>query len=316
VLGRHVEGLHFFELLLSNEPALTPQQSFYQRALSGDAAEATYQSELCLKDQSLETYLDRVALGGLKLAEREDRRGLLDDEHEAKIVHTVKEMLENLSDFEPRRWFFKLRLPSEKNGKDENGAAGHASLAEDGEANQDLPVVTRGELAAGWAVDEPILCIGGRSGLDEAAAALLAAVLEKRGLGARALSPETLSAGHIASLSGTEAKLVCLSYLGLGTGAAHIRYLVRRLRRILPEGTCILLGYWHGESDAEQVKALLATAAADAYASSLGEAVEFCVSAATGRIACEETGHKKTAAAPAPKAKRREPKRKPQTASA
>ena len=35
VLGRHVEGLNFFEVLLGAEPALTPQQSFFQRALTG-----------------------------------------------------------------------------------------------------------------------------------------------------------------------------------------------------------------------------------------------------------------------------------------
>ena len=62
VLGRHVERLEFFDVLLGDEPALTPAESFYQRALSGDAAEATYQAERCLNEQSLESYLDRVAL--------------------------------------------------------------------------------------------------------------------------------------------------------------------------------------------------------------------------------------------------------------
>ena len=75
VLGRHVEGLQFFEILLSDEPALTPEESFYQRALSGDAAEATYEAEICLNDQSLESCLDGVALSALKLAERDTRRG-------------------------------------------------------------------------------------------------------------------------------------------------------------------------------------------------------------------------------------------------
>jgi hypothetical protein len=82
-------------------------------------------------------------------------------------------------------------------------------------------------------VDEPVLCIGGRNVLDEAAADRLAEVLEKRGLDAKSLAPETLSAGHITSLANTQAKLIALSYLGLGTGPAHIRYLMRRLRRIL-----------------------------------------------------------------------------------
>jgi hypothetical protein len=40
VLGRHVEGLNFLEVLLGDQPALTPAESFYQRALIGDSAEA------------------------------------------------------------------------------------------------------------------------------------------------------------------------------------------------------------------------------------------------------------------------------------
>ena len=76
-------------------------------------------------------------------------------------------------------------------------------------------MVERSELAAGWAVDEPILSIGGSTTLDEAAAAVLAEVLKKRGLGAKVLEPDAISAAHIASLAGTEAKLICLSYPGL-----------------------------------------------------------------------------------------------------
>ena len=120
VLGRHVEGLEFLDVLLGDEPALTPAQSFYQRALTGDAAEATYQAEFCLKDQSLETYLDQVALTGLKLAERDYERGAIDGDQEVKIANTVKEMMDNLADFEPRRWFAKLRPAPEKNGKEKN----------------------------------------------------------------------------------------------------------------------------------------------------------------------------------------------------
>jgi predicted PurR-regulated permease PerM len=202
VLGRNVEGLKFFEVLLGDEPALTPEEGFYQRALSGDAAEATYQAELCLNDQSLETCLERVALSGLKLAERDARRGLLDDDQAERIAETVKEMLDNLADFEPRRWFFALR-PKPTN--EEEAQAGLATLAaaEDGEEEETLPVIKRHELAPGWVVDEPILCIGGRSALDEAAAAILAEVLKKRGLGAKALPPEAISAGHIATLTAT-----------------------------------------------------------------------------------------------------------------
>ena len=110
VLGRHVEGLNFLEVLLGDKPALTPAQSFYQRALIGDSAEATYQAELCLKEgRPLVDYLDEVALGGLKLAERDAERGSLDAENLEAIDATVDEMMDNLTDFEPRRWFRKVR---------------------------------------------------------------------------------------------------------------------------------------------------------------------------------------------------------------
>jgi predicted PurR-regulated permease PerM/acyl-coenzyme A thioesterase PaaI-like protein len=324
VLGRHVEGLEFFDVLLGDEPALTPQQRFYQRALTGDAAEATYHAELCLKDQSLASYLDTVALAGLKLAERDAGRGALDEAQSERVAATVKEMLENLDEFEPHRWFGKLRRKPEngKNGKeakDEEG--GFASL--DATANGDeeggkLSVVERSELAPGWVVDEPILSIGGRSPLDEATAAILAEVLQKRGLATKALPAETISAGHIASLANTEAKLVCLSYLGLGAGPALIRYVVRRLRRILPEGTLILVCYWNEEGNKAATKAMLETAEADAYATTLPEAVELCVKAAKGELKQDKA--EETASAPdqpsGDKPKPRAPKRKPQSAAA
>ena len=45
VLGRHVEHLQFLEVLLGDQPALTPEESFYQRMLAGDSDEAAYQAE-------------------------------------------------------------------------------------------------------------------------------------------------------------------------------------------------------------------------------------------------------------------------------
>jgi predicted PurR-regulated permease PerM len=327
VLGRHVEGLEFFDVLLGDEPALTPQQRFYQRTLTGDAAEATYHAELCLKEQSLASYLDTVALAGLKLAERDAGRGALDEAQSQRVAATVKEMLENLDEFEPRRWFGKLRRKPDngrngkagKEGKDEEG--GFASVDAAAEGDEDaLPVVERSELAPGWVVDEPILAIGGRSPLDEASAAILAEVLRKRGLVTKALPAEAISAGHIASLANTEAKLVCLSYLGLGAGPALIRYVVRRLRRILPEGTLILVCYWNEEGNKAATKAMLETAEADAYAITLPEAVELCVKAAKGELKRDKAEDIEAASAPDQpsddKPKPRAPRRKPQSAAA
>jgi predicted PurR-regulated permease PerM len=277
VLGRHVEGLNFFEVLLGAEPALTPQQSFFQRALMGDSAEATYHAELALKDEPLASYLDDVALKGLQLAERDFERGALDEENLKRINTTVKQIMDNLADFEPRRWFRKVQ-PAENR---EDAETGLASLSTMDEADEEpLPILEPAGLAPGWEEEDSVLCIGGQTPLDEAAAAMLAGLLKKHGLRARAAESETISASNIVSLETARAKLVCLSFLGIGSTQAQVRYLVRRLRRILPSGCIILVGCWTDDAAGAPVKALKETAEADGYATSLHEAAEIAVNAA------------------------------------
>ena len=130
--------------------------------------------------------------------------------------------------------------------------------------------------------------------------------------------------------------MVCLSYLGLGNGPAQIRYLVRRLRRTLPQGTLIMVCFWAEEGDQPSVKSLLENTEADAYATSLAEAVQLCMKAARGELKSKLAGTAEpaaqaagvaqpaTASAPAaapqpnvaPDKPKREPKRKSQSAVA
>jgi hypothetical protein len=279
VLGRHVEGFNFFEVLLGDKPALRPEQSFYQRVLTGDSAEATYQAELALKDEPLAAYLDDVALKGLQLAERDLERGALDEANLERINATIKEIMDDLAEFEPRRWFRKV-YPVERQDEEE-AQTGLASLSTMDEAEEEpLPTLEPADLASGWEEEDSVLCIGGRTPLDEAAATMLAGLLKKHGLKASAAESEAISAGHIVSLDAAKAKLVCLSFLGSGSGQAQVRYLVRRLRRILPTGCIILVGYWTDEDVGGPIKALEKTAEADAYATSFHEAAEIVVKVA------------------------------------
>jgi len=292
VLGRHVEGLQFLEVLLGDRPALSPQQSFYQRALTGDAAEATYQAELCLKDQSLQSYLDDIAIGGLQLAQADSKRGALEAEQEARIADTVEEVVGNLGHLAPRRWFNVLRGedPDEREVEREAAEAVETRAGEEGLAHllsleedravddaHDLLMVEKDKLPEDWQVETPALCIGGRTRLDEAAACMLSELLRKRGLGAECLGPQAISAGNIASLQQTKAKLICLSYLGMEESPAHLRYLIMRLRRILPTDCTILVGYWVEDSDEAELAEMKLASNADAYVTSLREAVDYCV---------------------------------------
>ena len=121
---------------------------------------------------------------------------------------------------------------------------------------------------------------------------MLAAVLSKRGLATDVLPHSAISAGEIAGLADRRPKLVCVSYLGFGSGPAQIRYLVRRLRRALPEGTAILVAYWERDETSGDVDGLLELVRADAYATSLHEAVEICVGRATGESPVRRLGVK------------------------
>jgi predicted PurR-regulated permease PerM len=74
VIGRHVKRLEFLDVMLGDRPALTPVESFYQRILAGDADEAQDHAELLLRECSLSTYYDEIALKGLQLAANDAQR--------------------------------------------------------------------------------------------------------------------------------------------------------------------------------------------------------------------------------------------------
>jgi AI-2E family transporter len=100
VLGRHIERLEFIDVLLGDQPALTPAESFYQRILAGDADEALDQAEVLLRDRSLSSYYDEVALHGLQLAANDSVRGVLSDEQLRNIQDAIDGIVVDLADHE------------------------------------------------------------------------------------------------------------------------------------------------------------------------------------------------------------------------
>jgi hypothetical protein len=123
-----------------------------------------------------------------------------------------------------------------------------------------------------------VLCVAGRGSLDEAAAGMLAQLLEKHGIGARVVPSEAVSVANLVRLDVSGVQMACLSYLEPGN-FANLRYLVRRLRRRLPQAK-IFAGFWTlTAQDGEERDALAATRA-DCVVTSLRHAVEHVVNAA------------------------------------
>jgi hypothetical protein len=142
-----------------------------------------------------------------------------------------------------------------------------------------LPVLSKADLPPDWQGDHPVLCVAGRSPIDEAAAIMLGQLATAHGLPARIEGAEALSTTNVFRLDTTGVAMVCLIYMD-ASGPAHMRYSVRRLRRKLPKAT-IILGCWMKEMDPSRLEQLRDGAKADFAAASLGEAVKMCI-AATG----------------------------------
>ena len=271
VLGRHVERLAFLDVMFGDRPALSPPEIFYQRMLVGDPTEAADKAEEFLKERSLSSYYDDVALQGLRLAQSDLDRGALDGARLLKIRDTVFEFADDLSeqqDYKPQ---------GQQSTEDTEAAAAIDAVPED-PIHADLPVLSQTDLAAEWQGEKPILCIAGRTLLDEAAAIMVSQLLTVHGLAAQVEGPDALATANLFRLETAGVRLVCLSYLETGN-IAHIRYAVRRLRRKLPLAT-IMVGCWTSKADPDRLAALRDGAKADLFCSSFREAVQLCVEAA------------------------------------
>jgi hypothetical protein len=148
----------------------------------------------------------------------------------------------------------------------------------DDAVHADLPVLRKTDLVTGWQGVTPVLCVAGRTPLDEAAAIMVSQLLTLHGLAARVEGPDALATANLFRMETAGVALVCLSYLDT-TNIAHIRYAVRRLRRKLPRAI-IMVGCWNTNDGAERLDALRDGAKADLFCSSFREAVQLCVEAA------------------------------------
>lgn len=250
VLGRHVDRLDFLEVLLGNEPVLSPSQLVYQRLLAGDPVEAIDQAEEVLKEKLIIEYYDQVLLDGIRLADLDARRGLLEEDRAVRIKQTVAEILEDLSsheDIEPK------------------GVVGAKAETKPREEIEEL----QGKYAK-----KTVLCIPGAGHLDEAVALVVGDVLRRREFGVRAEQAEALSIARIFTLDTHDVWAICVCFIEAAS-PAQIGYAVRRLRRKVPDAFVLIALLGNPElADREQLRL---ASKADAIETKL-EGVRQCLS--------------------------------------
>ena len=289
VLGRHVKQLEFLNVLFGDRPALTRVENFYQRVLAGDPDEVQEHAEELLKEMSLSSYYDEVALKGLELAARDLARGVLTRPQVERIKEAVTTLVTELADYDD------VDPETAPKASPDRSAAEDLPKhpAPDGAMPESL------NLPAKWR-EKPIQCVAGRGPLDDATAAILAQLLEKHGLGAEIVAHEAVSRNAIGEFRREGVPMVCVCYLDMSGHTSPLRFLLKRLRQRVGDAR-LLVALWPSDHPVISDQKIRVALSADEYVTSLRDAVNACLKAAREAAAAYKRGATNTSGNERPK---------------
>jgi predicted PurR-regulated permease PerM len=212
VLGRHVPNMGFLNVLLGDEPVLSPEAHYYQRLLATDHVEARQVLENHLKEKPLEDLYDRVVIPALTMAEQDRHRNDLDEETAVFIYQSTREFVEGIS----------TKKDAEK--------------PDDSDASQN---VASGESAH-------VICVPASGEADELVGVMLAQLLSLAGHRVKCVSIGTVEE-MLREVSKAEPGIVCISAIP-PLALTHARSIYARLRAQIPSQP-IIVGLWNYSGD-------------------------------------------------------------------
>lgn len=255
VLGRHVPQFEFLDVLLGDEPVLEPHERLYQRLLAGDPVEATDHAVEILEEQYLVDFYGSVAIPALLLGENDRKRGVLAEEQRRQVARSALALVANLEGV------------AREEGEEAGGVPAVSAAAEGGDG------AAREETELPDGTGKKIVCAGGRGELDDAAAAMLAQVLEVQGAEAKTASFVDLDLTTVHNLQ-LDAGMLVVGFLNRSS-VGHARYLIRRLKRS-HKGLRVGIVFWSEVDNLPEAEALRRTAqsiSADFVAADMTHAV-------------------------------------------
>ncbi|SPB16303.1 AI-2 transport protein TqsA [Caballeronia novacaledonica] len=264
ILGRHVDRLEFLDVLFGDRPALTPAENFYQRLLANDPDEALVQAETLLKERSLIAYYDEVALQGLRYAHNDVLRGVVTADQLRRINESALDIIEGLEDADDTAVTIERKdePPASLDSPDDESALAHETPPARFDAQKE------GHTAS-------VLCIAGRSELDDLAATIAVQLFRKHGLYADLAGYERFSRGRFGEVDLAGVTIICVVSFDAAESPPYLRNLLRRLHQRASSAE-LIVGLVFPESPL-QGEVLVRTSSA---AVSFRELVEACVAAA------------------------------------
>ena len=233
VLGRHVPYLHFFDMLLSDAPALSPAVIYYQRLLARDQEEAMELVEEYAKEHAAEKIYDEIFIPALLLAWQDRQQGILAGESEALFLQATRNILAD----------FVAVVP-----------AGTGDQIP-GSATSVLP-------------QSPTLILGcpAHHEAEEVIVQMLQQLMQPPGVQVSAVSTRTHAADIVARIQQEHPVLIFIAVLP--GGLPQTRYLCRHLRQEFP-ALPIVVGYWGNKEEFDTVLVRLRKAGASSLTTSL-----------------------------------------------
>jgi predicted PurR-regulated permease PerM len=237
VLGKHVPGLKFLDVLLGTEPVLEAHLGFYQRLLARDAGEATELVETYLEDHSRQELFDQVMIPTLVRAGEDREQGHINAEDTQFIERTTREILHDLEELEPA----------------------HAAKADP----TDIPADVNPVLVLGFATHD----LRGDLALE-----MLDRTIQKSYVRMEIVGSAAVTAEVVERVAETKPSAVCVTALP-PAGMARARFLCKRLRVHYPE-LPIIVGQWGAAAKDDQTVAQLQKAGASSVTTSIKETLE------------------------------------------
>jgi hypothetical protein len=257
VIGKHVSGLEFLSTLMADLPALAADASYYQRLLARDQSEASDIVQRHLASQSAETVYDALLLPALTYAERDRLEGRLSEQEEQAVIEQTRELLGDVAALPQPLKSTAGADKSDKNDKNEEEDADDADAVE-ASVDDSAPTVI-----------VEILACPANGQADALALQMLAQLLAADAIRLNVTSVRLLSSEVVDLVRTSGARLVCIADLP-PSPPSKTRYLVRKLRSVLPEVT-VLVGRWAPPALADDDRTTLIEAGATQVATTLIE---------------------------------------------
>ena len=237
LIGRYVPQLSFLEVLLGDEPVLSPEQIFYQRLLAMDQDEARYVAEAQLQNKSLESLYETVLIPALRLAEEDRHSDVLGERTSEFIAQTTRELIDDLGDRAVQR-----DSPEEASG---GGFSSDRRLG-----------------------GTAIVCVPARDEADELVGMMFAQILRQAGYGASYLPIGTVN-DMLEQVQMGDFRIAYVSALPpFAVGQA--RSLCKRLRERFPE-LVIVIGLWKFAGGVPKAQERVGASCANAVATTFSE---------------------------------------------